>query len=385
MANRTPRPVSRVLRPCKPCCARAAAKCWSRPTSSSEPDERSLVSYRITWIEAQRSFEAAADETVLEAARRAGVVLPSACEFGGCGTCRVKLQQGRVQYEGPPDALSQDEANEGYALLCQARAVSDLAISTERPLAAPAPARHRKAEVVSTAVLSPEVTRLVLAVDDDEPWVFRPGQYVNVLLGEAGPRSFSIASRPEPSDDPRQLELHIRRIDGGYFTQTRLSALRAGDRLDIEAPMGGFGYHEDDYRPIVMVATGTGIAPLRSMLVEMLAGGDTPPIDLYWGGRNADALYLHDELTQLAQQHEDFRYVPVLSRPDATWQGARGYVQDAVVADHPDLSEHALYLCGSPVMIADAKRAFVASGASVRYLYVDSFTFQHSAPVQAAA
>jgi len=343
------------------------------------------VSYRITWIEAQHSFEAAADETVLDAARRAGVVLPSECEFGGCGTCRVKVQQGSVQYEALPSALSQEEASAGYALMCQARAVSDLVISTERTLAAPASARRRKATVVNTTPLSPEVTRLVLTFADDEPWIFRPGQYLNVLLGEAGPRSFSVASRAEATDEPARVELHIRQIDGGYFTQTRLSALRPGDMLDVEAPLGGFGYHEDDYRPVVMVATGTGIAPLRSMLAEMFASGDTPPIELYWGGRTHDTLYLHDELTQLAQQHEDFRYVPVLSRPDATWRGARGYVQDAVVAAHPDLSEHALYLCGSPVMIADASRAFVAHGASVRYLYVDSFTFQHSPPVEAAA
>ncbi|WP_036661600.1 2Fe-2S iron-sulfur cluster-binding protein [Pandoraea sp. SD6-2] len=343
------------------------------------------MNYRITWIEAECSFEAASDETVLEAARRAGVVLPSECEFGGCGTCRVKVQQGRVQYEELPPALSQEEVDAGYALLCQAYPASDLAVSTERTLAAPAPARRRKAKVMSTAPLSADVTRLVLAFADDEPWAFRPGQYVNILPGDAGPRSFSIASKSEALDAPSRFELHIRRIDGGYFTQTRLSALRAGDMLDVEAPLGGFGYHEDDYRPIVMVATGTGIAPLRSMLAEMLASGDTPPIDLYWGGRTQHALYLHDELTRLAAQYEDFRYVPVLSRPDAAWPGARGYVQDAVLADHPDLSEHALYLCGSPVMIADASRAFVANGASVRYLYVDSFTFGHSSTVEAAA
>lgn len=343
------------------------------------------MSYRITWIEAQRSFEAAAHETVLDAARRAGVVLPSACEFGGCGTCRVKVQHGRVQYDELPPALSQEAADAGYALLCQARAASDLAISTERVLAAPAPARRRKTRVLSTAPLGPDVTRLVLGFADEEPWAFRPGQYVDVFPGDAGPRSFSIASRSGAVEASRQLELHIRRIEGGYFTQTRLSALRAGDVLDVEGPLGGFGYHDDDYRPIVMVATGTGVAPLRSMLAAMLASGDTPPIDLYWGGRTPEALYLHDELTQLAAQHDDFRYVPVLSQPDAAWPGARGYVQDAVLADHPDLSEHALYLCGSPIMIADASRAFVASGASIRYLYVDSFTFAHSPPVEAAA
>lgn len=341
------------------------------------------MSYRITWIEAQCSFEATPDESVLDAARRAGVVLPSACEFGGCGTCRVKLSQGRVRYEAMPDALSQEEADAGYALLCQARACSDLLLSTERVLDAPAPVRRRQVRVVRTQALSPDVTRLVLAFDDGEPWVFRPGQYLNVLTGDAGPRSFSMACLPDQRAG--EVELHIRRIDGGHFTHMRLSRLHPGDRLEVEAPMGGFGYHEEDYRPVVMVATGTGIAPMRSMLGQMLASADAPPVELYWGGRTHASLYLHDELTALASRHDDFRYVPVLSRPEGVWNGVRGYVQDAVLADHPDLSEHALYLCGSPVMIADARRAFLANGASVRYLYADSFTFQHHMPVVAAA
>ena len=342
------------------------------------------MSYRITWIEAQCSFEATSDETVLEAARRAGVVLPSECEFGGCGTCRVKLAQGRVEYDEMPDALSQDEADAGYALLCQARACADLTISTERLLDAPVPAQRRQVSVVRTEPLGPDVTRLVLASRERAPWVFRPGQYLNVLLGDTGPRSFSMACAPEAGDRPGEVELHIRSIEGGYFTQRRLSKLRPGDTLDVEVPLGGFGYHKDDYRPIVMVATGTGIAPLRSMLAQMLASG-APPIDLYWGGRTQAALYLHDELTALENQHDDFRYVPVLSRADDNWAGARGYVQDAVLADHPDLSEHSVYLCGSPVMIAEAKTAFVANGASVRYVYADSFTFQHPAREDVAA
>ncbi|MDR3099940.1 MAG: 2Fe-2S iron-sulfur cluster binding domain-containing protein [Paraburkholderia sp.] len=334
------------------------------------------MSFRITWIEAQRSFEAAATETVLEAARRAGVALPSECEFGGCGTCRVKLVQGRVQYDEPPLALSPEEAGAGYALMCQARALADLAISTERLLDAPAPARRCNATVLGTQALSRDVTRLMLACEDGAPFVFRPGQYLNVLLGEAGARSFSMASQPGSGE----IELHIRRIDGGYFTETLLGSLHPGDTLEVEAPLGGFGYHEEDYRPIVMAATGTGIAPLRSMLAAMMAAGDAPPIELYWGARTEQDLYLHDEFTQLAGRTEDFRYVPVLSRAGATWAGARGHVQDAVLAAHDDLAGHALYLCGSPAMIDDARRAFMARGASVRYLYADSFTFQHPQP-----
>lgn len=339
------------------------------------------TSFRVTWIEAQRSFVASTTETVLEAARRAGVTLPSECEFGGCGTCRVKLVEGRVNYDEPPLALAPEEAAEGYALMCQARAQADLAISTERALEAPAPAQRRRATVVRMQKLGGGVTRLVLAFDDGAAFVFRPGQYLNVRLGEAGSRSFSMASQPGDA----QVELQIREIEGGYFTQTRLAALREGDALDVDAPLGGFGYHEEDYRPMVMAATGTGIAPLASMLATMLEAGNAPPVDLYWGARTQDDLYLHEHFMQLAARHEEFRYVPVLSRAGDAWAGARGYVQEAVLADHPDLSEYALYLCGSPAMIADARRAFLAHGASVRYLYADSFTFQHPQPADAGA
>jgi CDP-4-dehydro-6-deoxyglucose reductase len=338
------------------------------------------VSYRITWIDAQRSFEATGDETVLEAAQRAGVTLPSECGFGGCGTCRVKLLAGHVHYAEPPMALSPEETEAGYALMCQARALADLQISTERVLGAPVPPQRRTATVLRTEALSADVTRLVLALDNRERLVFRPGQYLNVLPGDAGARSFSMASRTGDAE----IELHIRRIDGGYFTQDLLSAMRSGDTLEIDAPLGGFGYHEEDYRPIVMVATGTGIAPLRSLLATMFDDPGLPPVDLYWGGRTRADLYLHGELAQLAATREDFRFVPVLSRADDAWPGARGYVQDAVLADYPDLSEHALYLCGSPAMIADARRAFGSHGASVRYLYADSFTFQHPHYVDAA-
>ena len=339
------------------------------------------TSFRVTWVEAQCSFVANATETVLEAARRAGVTLPAECEFGGCGTCRVKLVEGRVRYDEPPLALAPEEAAEGYALMCQARAQADLAISTERVLDAPVPAQRRRARVVRGQRLCGGVTRLVLAFEDGAPFVFRPGQYLNVLLGEAGSRSFSLASRPGDAE----VELQIREIDGGYFTQTQLPALCAGDTLEVEAPLGAFGYHAEDYRPIVMVATGTGVAPLASMLATMLEAGDAPPVELYWGARTQGDLYLHEHFEQLAARHDDFRYVPVLSRADDAWAGARGYVQDAVLADHDDLSEHALSLCGSPAMIADARRVFLAHGASVRYVYADSFTFQHAQAADAGA
>ena len=342
-------------------------------------EEGVIVNHRVTWIEADCSFDASSGETVLDAALRAGVRLPSECAFGGCGTCRVKLLDGRVQYDEPPLALSPDEAAAGYALMCQAKALADLRISTDRPLPAPVAPERRRATVVASGPLCNDVQRLVLSLDRETPFAFRPGQYLNVLLGDAGARSFSMASLPGETS----VELHIRRIDGGYFTGALLDALRPGDALDVELPLGGFGYHEEDYRPIVMAATGTGIAPLRSMLAALLPSGDCPPVALYWGGRTRADLYLHDEFVAWSAQYADFSYTPVLSRAGDEWDGARGYVQHAVAADHDDLSEHALYLCGSPDMIADAKRVFARHGASVRYLYADGFTFQRATPLEA--
>ncbi|HDR9586413.1 TPA: 2Fe-2S iron-sulfur cluster binding domain-containing protein [Burkholderia stabilis] len=339
------------------------------------------MNHRITWIEDGRTFEARHDESLLDAAVRAGVPLPSECSFGACGTCRIRLVSGAVRYDEPPPGLSDDEAANGYALACQARATSDLTVSTNRPLPSPTETMRRRLAVVDVARLCDDVHALTLDLRADEGVVFRPGQYLRVDLGEAGTRSFSMANRPGEGT----LVLHIRRITGGHFTESLLPGLRAGDYLDCDLPVGDFGYHEEDYRPIVMIATGTGIAPLWSMLDALLPDLDRPPIALFWGGRTRDDLYLHDELTALQQQHPDFTYTPVLSRADATWHGARGYVQHAVVAAYPDLSEFSVYACGSPVMIGDAKREFAACGMSPRYFYADSFSFQHAAPVANAS
>jgi CDP-4-dehydro-6-deoxyglucose reductase len=332
------------------------------------------VNHQVTWIEEASTFDAADGETVLDAAVRAGVMLPSECCFGACGTCRVKLLSGSVRYDEMPPGLSEQEAAEGYALACQARATSSLVVSTDRPLASPVPAARHRASVVALEDAATHVVTLTLAIDGQERIAFRPGQYMHVHLGEVGVRSFSMASSPNGAT----VAFHIRRIEGGYFTGERLATLAVGDTLDVELPLGGFGYHAEDYRPIVMIATGTGIAPLYAMLGELLADPDRPPIALFWGGRTPQDLYLHDTLVALAAQHDDFDYTPVLSRADETWTGARGYVQQAVATQFPDLSEHAVYACGSPDMIASAKRAFAELGVSARYFYADGFTFQQA-------
>jgi len=329
------------------------------------------MSLRVLWLETGQTFEVEPGEAVLAAAQRCDVALPHECQFGGCGSCRVRLVEGRVDYDELPLGLSEEEAAEGYALMCQARPLEPLVISVPAPGACSEPTRVR-ATIAGLRPLAREVLHLQLRLPEDAGLVYRPGQYMNVLLEDGRHRSFSMASRPNGT----LVDFHVRRIPGGHFTDRHLGALREGEDLEVEIPLGSFHYHAEDNRPLVMVATGTGLAPIKSMLETLMDRDDCPPVSLYWGMRTEDELYLHDEIQTWGERLYDFHYMPVLSRAGAGWGGRRGHVQQAVLADLGDLSEHALYLCGSPAMIADAKTAFVAHGASLDCLYTDSFVFQ---------
>lgn len=326
--------------------------------------------HRVHWADRDLAFEVGRDETVLAAALRQDVALPHDCQFGGCGTCRAQLLEGSVDYEELPLGLTEDEAALGQALLCQARPRSDLVLRS--PVVDVPQARRLAARVEAVEPLGADVLHLRLRLSDGEEVSFLPGQYMNVLLPGGGRRSFSMASRP----DGGRVDFHVRRIPGGAFTDRALPALRPGESLDVEIPLGGFRYHAEDYRPIVMVATGTGLAPIKSMLEALMDDPDCPPVSLYWGARTPPDLYLHERIAGWGERLYDFNYVPVLSRADGGWAGRRGYVQDAVLDDIGDLSEHAIYLCGSPAMIDAARATFATAGASPAHVYADSFVFQ---------
>jgi len=332
------------------------------------------MSHRVEIAETQQVFMVAPGESVLDAALRCGVSLAHECTFGGCGTCRVRVVEGSVSYEDFPMALTEAESADGFALACQARPDSNLVISVARAAESLVPARRAAATVLSVAPLGPDVLHLRLALPEGEPFQFEPGQYLKVLLDDGSHRSFSMASAPQGN----LVDFHVRQIAGGRFTSQQLPALRPGDRLDVELPHGTFSLRKEDYRPLLMVATGTGLAPIKSMLESLMDDPDCPPVWLYWGMRSAADLYLHDEIAGWGERLYDFQYVPVLSRADATWQGRRGYVHEAVAADLGDLSEHAIYLCGSPDMIRDAKQTFAVLGAQSPFVYADGFTFQHA-------
>ncbi len=333
------------------------------------------MAFRILVSGAAAEFTAEAGETLLEAADRAGVALLRDCRTGGCGTCRIRLLEGSVAYEEMPFALTEEEAAEGFALACQARATCDLVIEPARSGPDLPPSAMHQAVVIGTERLAHDVTALRLSLP--EPLDYLPGQYANLLLPDGSSRSFSMATAPGGD-----LTFHIRHIEGGRFTCGILPRLAPGATLSLEAPLGAFVHRPADFRPLLFLATGTGIAPIRAMLESLLDDGDCPPVTLYWGGRRLADLYLRDEIASWTDRLTEFRFVPVLSRAGDGWGGARGHVHHICLAEMPDMPDCAAYLCGSPAMIRDARAALLAKGANPAFVYTEAFTA--TPPVTAA-
>jgi CDP-4-dehydro-6-deoxyglucose reductase len=331
----------------------------------------------ITLVPTGQSFTADPAEPVLSAALRAGLNLPHSCKGGHCASCRARVLAGSVAYPGPrPPGLTEDEAREGYALLCQARALTDLRVETREVRPAPEvevkslPCRIERLDRVAEDVMA--VFLRLPAVEDLH---FRPGQYLDVMLSEGRRRSFSIASAPA---DGRLLELHVRRASKSGFTAQLFESLRAGALLRVEGPLGQFWLRTESPRPALMVGGGTGYAPLRAMLRQLIATGDRRTVALYWGAADRGGLYEHDWLERLARERPGFRYCPVLSgppEPGAPWSGRRGLVHQAVLDEIADLAAWDVYASGPPAMIEAIRTGFVAHGLPRGQLFFDSFDY----------
>lgn len=331
------------------------------------------MTYRVKLHDTPDSFEVKPGEQLLDAAERAGYPLEHDCRFGGCGACRIKLIEGSVDYEEPPFGLSEEEACQGYALACQARATSDLTIAAKVRAADYIAPDYHSATIMSLEPLCHDVTHLVLQIPSADEVRFHPGQYLNVMLDDGMPRSFSMASPPRGE----LFDLHIRRVPGGRFTEKLYGGYQVGDRLDVELPLGEFRHQAQSDKPLLMVAGGTGLAPIKSIIESLLDKGDCPEIVLYWGVRQQRDLYLDALLRDWARSLPNFSYIPVLSSADEGWQGRRGYVHKAIIEDHGDLSRFDAYLCGPPPMIASAKEAFLRMGIDADSIFADSFNFTH--------
>jgi CDP-4-dehydro-6-deoxyglucose reductase, E3 len=331
----------------------------------------------ITLVPTGQAFAADANETVLDAALRAGLNLPHSCKGGHCGSCRARILRGRFSYpRGRSAGLTDEEAADGFALLCEAHALDDLQVETREVRPAPdVEVRSLPCRIERLTRVSSDVMSVVLRLPAVEGFHFRPGQYLDVMLGGGRRRSFSIASAPA---DGQALELHVRRASSTGFTGQVFDEMATGQLLRIEGPLGQFWLRGESSRPPLLIGGGTGYAPLRAMLRQLIADGDRRALILYWGSRSAADLYEHDWLTALARDRPGFDYRPVLSDPaaaDVDWQGRTGLVHEAVLADHRDLAGFDVYASGPPAMIESIRAIFPRHGLPREQLHFDSFDY----------
>ncbi|HWW71734.1 MAG TPA: CDP-6-deoxy-delta-3,4-glucoseen reductase [Duganella sp.] len=334
------------------------------------------MTFQITVQPSGHQFSCEDDETVLAAAIRAGVGLPYGCKNGACSSCRGKVLSGSVTHKAHQErALSKEDEAAGYALFCCATAHADLVIEAREVAGSDEyPIRKMPSRVATLEKVAPDVVVMTLQLPANETLKFRAGQYIEFMLRDGKRRSYSLAS---PPDQDQPLTLHIRHMPGGLFTDQVFGTMKERDILRFEGPMGTFFVREDTDKPMVLLASGTGFAPIKAIVEHLRAQDSQRPMTLYWGGRRPQDLYMDALCRQWEAILPNFKYVPVVSAalPEDNWNGRTGFVHAAVMADLPDLSGHQVYACGAPLMVDSAKRDFVAHcGLPEDEFYADAFT-----------
>lgn len=321
------------------------------------------MTYTITLSPSGRSYPCGGETNVLKAGLDAGLFLPYSCRTGVCRTCRGKILEGKVDYGAVhPTYLPDSDKAQGYALLCQAKPLSDLTLEArEIDMKDVIRPKFMPSRIFAMQRATPDVMVITLSLPMNEPMLYRAGQYVDFLLKDGKRRSYSIANLPN-NEGVRQLELHIRKMPGGHFTEHVFGTMKLRDIQRIEAPLGTFFLREESDKPMIMLASGTGFAPIKAIIELTLQKGYTRPITLYWGGRKREDIYMAQMAQAWADAHSHIRFVPVLSDKTAecNWSGREGFVHRAVMEDFPDLSGHQVYACGAPIVVDSARRDFTA-------------------------
>ena len=331
--------------------------------------------FTVTLKSSGRQFSVAPGETVLEAAQRAGIALPYSCRAGVCGSCKATLLQGDCVYpRNPPLALNAGELAHRAVLLCQAVPTSDLLLEARPVTSVEDIARRQLGMVVSARwrLASDVIGVRMLPAPGEHRLMRLPGQYLDVLLEDGRHRPFSIANKPQTDG---MIELHVRHVPGGGFTSWVNDKLQVGDRLRVEGPLGTFVPREDSERPLLFVAGGTGFAPIKAIVEHFIALGTRRPIDVYWGARSTEDLYLRELAEHWQQELPHLTFQPVVVDPHHSAGLRTGLVHDVVLADRPDLSGHDVYMSGPPAMVDVGRQAFFDAGLPEDRLYYDSFEY----------
>lgn len=338
------------------------------------------MSFKVTVLPGEQTFTVNEEQSVLDAALEAGIVLAYSCRNGTCSTCKGKVLSGNYDAgPAPAHTLRPDELDQGYTLLCQARPSSDLVIEANIVrMAGDIEVRKMPSRVVAIEELAPDVRQVNLQLPTSEPFNYHPGQYIEFILRDGRRRSYSMANVP---NDSNLIELHIRHMPGGVFTDHVFgagnTAMKLREILRVEGPLGSFFLREDSAKPIVLLASGTGFAPIKALVERLIETGSRRSVVLYWGGRRPHDLYMDSLVRQWEADLPDFSYVPVVSDALSTdnWTGRTGFVHQAVMQDIPDLAGYQVYACGNPAMVESARTDFTrTNGLPEDEFFADAFT-----------
>jgi CDP-4-dehydro-6-deoxyglucose reductase len=340
------------------------------------------LSYQVELKTSGKTFSVEADETVLEAALRQSINLPYGCKNGACGSCKGRLLTGKITHgDHSQSALSPADETAGATLLCCAHPQTDLLIEVrEVQGGGDIPVRKVPCRINTIKFASDDVAILQLQLPASERFQFLAGQYLEFLLKDNKRRAYSIASVPH---EEGPLELHIRHLPGGLFTDPLFGQTADGkqikekDILRFEGPLGSFFLREDSKKPIIFLASGTGFAPIKAMLTSIQNKKIDREIHFYWGGRRPKDLYMDSLCQEFTHTIPGFHYIPVISEalPEDGWQGRTGFVHRAVMHDFSDLSSYQVYACGAPIVIAAARTDFVKEcRLPEEEFFADSFT-----------
>jgi CDP-4-dehydro-6-deoxyglucose reductase/3-phenylpropionate/trans-cinnamate dioxygenase ferredoxin reductase subunit len=325
------------------------------------------MTFTVRVADSEISFPCEPREFVLDAAERAGYSMPSSCRKGACNTCEAGLVKGEVEQRG----RGRRTARDGLALMCRSQPRADLTIRPKRFERIDIFRRKTiTARIFRIAQPASDVTMLTLRFPIGLRAPFKAGQYLQVVMEDGDRRNFSMANATHDNDG---VELHIRHVPGGKFSVATLSKLSVGNLLQIELPYGDF-YLRASERPVILLASGTGFAPIKSIIETAIHAGNRRSMHLYWGARRLEDIYLPELPARWAARLPWFSFTPVLSEPSSSWTSRTGLVHDAVREDRPDLSGAEVYACGNPLMVSAAQTHFTAGhGLPDAQFFADAF------------
>ncbi|QKQ23682.1 CDP-6-deoxy-delta-3,4-glucoseen reductase [Candidatus Ruthia endofausta] len=320
-----------------------------------------------------RIFQTEGRDNILNDALTHGLNFPYGCQKGFCGKCKATIIEGEVGYKGEiPSGITPEEVEKGMALLCQCRAKSDVAlVVAELDGVADIEVRTLPCKVQSIKHLNHDVAQVFLKIPDSESLQYLAGQYIDLIHPDFEPRAFSIANAPSNTS---LIELHVRLIEDGKFTNFVFNELQEKALLKIEGPKGVFYFREKSEKPIILVAGGTGFGPVKAMVEHAIETKSKQTIHIYWGARDEKDLYT-DLPKQWAKSHENISFIPVLSQANSAWKGRTGYVHESVLVDFEYLVDYEVYACGPPAMVKAVADTFVKRGMFKEDFFSDAFEF----------